>query len=472
VITLCTPATGYPELEAKLAFGLARIGLECSDDVTITPQPAFYEVTIGATEDEVNEALVTLASRALSSDHLYLGQPGVQVRYFARYAPDPIQLRDALASCRSATPSVREGLGRSMCGHDDLEPWGGTRGFILVASAYVGMPARRDRPHSRNNLTLCSLCGTLVMLATHNFVFQTSIGDRDAKRAVMTPMPQVQLHTAELVEMQSAQKLTPDQTARNDLPAVAVPLAFLARFPHAAKLLAETDCMLHTVIFDPSARDRVVATQFASVRDVARFVDASAFNAATVEWLLSPAQPVVEPLMQLARLLGEADQRARRQLAPGFARGYVTGVNPDNPRLLYPVTARYIAEELLMIPAEMMRNEAIASVASALRHFVIERNYGFVDNVRNARYDSHDLERTLTHMLRQMQVHRAAEKRGAWLPDDAQVAEVITLASESEDDFENVKLALTLLALSRWHGGDEEKEELEAAGVAVEEAEE
>jgi len=441
VITLYTPATGYPELEAKLAYGLARIGLECCEDVTIEPQPAFYRVHIDATEADVNTALITLATRSLAGDHLYLGQPGIQVRYFERYAPAPEDLDGLLGACHGCPEPTRPNLRQNMCGHDDIEPWGGTKGFILVASAYVGMPARRDRAHSKSNLALCALCGTLVMLATHSFVFQTSIGERDAKRAVMTPIPYTVLGAAQLVEMQAAQKLTPERVARNDLPAVTVP-------------------------------DRVVATHFSSVRAISEFVNASPFNAATVEWLLAPRQPVVDPLMQLTRLLTEGDLHARRRLATSFARGYVTGANPENPRLLYPVTVRHIGEEVLMIPGEIMRNDSIHSLASALRHFVQERNYGFVDNVRNARYDSHDLERTLTQMLRQMQVHRAAEKRGAWLPDDAQVAEVVTLASESEDQFEDVKLALTLLALSRWHGRDEEAEEpMEVAGAA-EEAEE
>lgn len=469
MITLYTPATGYPELEAKLAYGLARVGLECSDEVTVTPQPAFYEVMIGADEAAVNEALVTLAARSLGGSHLYLGQPGIQPRYFERYAPEPASLDGLLTVCSRCPEPTTASLRRNMCCHDDIEPWGGTKGFILVASAYVGMPARRDRAHSRGNLALCALCGTLVMLATHNFVFQTNIGERDAKRAVMTPIPHTALSADKLVEFQSAQKLTPERIARSDVPSVTVPLAFLASFPHAAKLLSDTDCTLHTVLFDPSARDRVVATHFSSVRAIARFVDASPFNAATVAWLTSPAQPVVDPLMQLARMLGEGDVRARRRLATTFARSYVVGTDPDNPRMLYPATVRYIGEELLMIPEEIMTNESIASVASALRHFVMERNYGFVDTVRNARYDGHELERTLTQMLRQMQVHRAAEKRGAWLPDDRQVAEVITLASESEEQFENVKLALALLALSRWHGRDAEPEEpAQVSGIAEE----
>lgn len=469
MITLYTPATGYPELEAKLAYGLARVGLECSDDVTIRPQPAFYEVSIDADETAVDEALVTLAARSLGGEHQYFGQPGIQPRWAPNYPLEPEAARGLLVNCAYCSAPGRSGLGDMMCGHAEVGEWGGSKGFILVASASVGKPAKRDRVGTRNNLRLCRLCGLLVMLATHNFVFQTSIGQQNAKRAVMTPIPARTIETPALVEMQSAQKLTPARIARSDVPAVTVPLAFLASFPHAARLLSETDCTLHTVVFDPSARDRVISTQFSAVRGIARFVDASPFNAATVEWLTSPAQPVVDPLMQLARLLGESDARVRRRLAAAFARGYVTGGSPDDPRLLYPVTAYHIGEEMLMIPAEIMRNESIASVASALRHFVIERNYGYVDSVRNARYEGHELERTLTQMLRQMQVHRVAKKQGAWLPDDTQVAEVIMLASESEEQFENVKLALTLLALSRWHGRDEEPEEpAETIGVAEE----
>ncbi len=473
---LHTPGTGYPELEAKIAFGLARVGLECSDGVEIEPQPGFYRVTVEASANELNKALRTLANRGLGAEHQYLGQPGIQVRWYRRYLPEPSELQDVTEVYGRPTTGARSEFRDNMCGHAAVEAWGGSKGFILMASPSVGKPAKRDRPHSEDNLRLCSHCGAMAMLATLNFVFQAQIGDigdRDAKKAVITPIPQQPISADLLTRMQAAQKMMPDRIARGDLPGRTVPLAFVAQSRSAAQLLTEASCLAHTVIFDPSARDRVIATHFTSIDSYARFADASAFNTATVRWMLSSAPPLVDPLMQLCRMLTDSNLTARRKTAGIFARSYVAGVSPDDPRLLYSATASYIGEDVLMIPPEIMTNESINSVASMLRYFVRKRNYGFVDNIRNARYGSHDLERTLSQVLRQAQAEAASATEGearVWLPDDEEVTEVITLASESVEAFENVKLALALLGLSRWRGKEKEPEPDEALTTPEEEA--
>ena len=52
-ITLFTPATGYPDLEIKIAYGLARVGIEAyeAEKVSIKENVGFYSVTIDIKED-------------------------------------------------------------------------------------------------------------------------------------------------------------------------------------------------------------------------------------------------------------------------------------------------------------------------------------------------------------------------------------------------------------------------------------
>ncbi len=57
MLTLYTPATGFPDLEIKIAYGLARVGIETFDieKVTIHDNGGFYTVTIDISENEFNK---------------------------------------------------------------------------------------------------------------------------------------------------------------------------------------------------------------------------------------------------------------------------------------------------------------------------------------------------------------------------------------------------------------------------------
>jgi hypothetical protein len=123
-----------------------------------------------------------------------------------------------------------------------------------------------------------------------------------------------------------------------------------------------------------------------------------------------------------------------------------------------------------MIPRHIIEHDAIDRVADLLRYFVLHRNYGYVDAVRNARQDSHDFERTLTAMLRECRTRRDPETgrddcpRAHFvpLPDEGHIRDVMRLAQEH---FEEVKLALSLLGLSR-----KEWEDIPATATAEAEA--
>ncbi|MCX7914503.1 MAG: hypothetical protein N2511_07960, partial [Thermodesulfovibrionales bacterium] len=82
MITLYTPATGFPDLETKIAYGLARVGIESfgMDKVCVINKAGFYEVNInvdiglfGKFENTFN----LICQRLLSSPYIPFKTPGI-----------------------------------------------------------------------------------------------------------------------------------------------------------------------------------------------------------------------------------------------------------------------------------------------------------------------------------------------------------------------------------------------------------
>ncbi len=473
---LYTPCTGFVDLEAKIAYGLARLGIEATGEAQIVPRQGFFEVHVPCDTDEpLRRALYTLASRMLAAEHVFF-LPGIQPRYRKQFpAADghgvkPVYQEAQLAQLYHPAAMTGKVAFRSMmCGHEQVEPYGGKTGLILATSPHAGMPTKRDSVHSGTNLKLCTVCGALAVLALHSVCFQLALGPRTERRtAVLTPLPLDEVDGHLLLALHAAQGSASGTWLSGHLPATSIPLAFLARFPHVADLMAEAEFALHCVIFDPSARDRICGTQYAGARPFARFISASSFNVACMQRLLG-TNPKIETLVQAERMLTSAALHARRGHASSFARAYAKEVQtPDKkPILLYARTAEHILEEVCMIPKEIVHNPSVRSVASTIRYFVRNGNYGYVDSIRNARKETHRLEETLAAMLREAQTRSRAESEAmVWIPTEDEVSEVISLANEQ---FDEVKLALALLGLSRFAGRAEPEAEAAPEEILEEE---
>ena len=84
-ITLYTPATGFPDLEVKIAYGLARVGIEAFDmeKVAIHNNGGFYTVIIDIDEDaffKLDKTFNMLCKRLLSSSYIPFSTPGIAGR--------------------------------------------------------------------------------------------------------------------------------------------------------------------------------------------------------------------------------------------------------------------------------------------------------------------------------------------------------------------------------------------------------
>ncbi|MBS4060359.1 MAG: hypothetical protein KG029_08175, partial [Bacteroidetes bacterium] len=85
MITLYTPATGFPDLEAKIAYGLARVGIETfgMERVAIHDEGGFYRVVIDVDENEsgkLDKTFNLICRRLLSSSYIPFSTPGISGR--------------------------------------------------------------------------------------------------------------------------------------------------------------------------------------------------------------------------------------------------------------------------------------------------------------------------------------------------------------------------------------------------------
>ena len=84
MITLYTPATGFPDLEMKIAYGLARVGIEADYNPVIIPQRGFYQIHYrGNSSEKVNQTFLMIASRLLSSSRFF--NLGVKAKDKSKY---------------------------------------------------------------------------------------------------------------------------------------------------------------------------------------------------------------------------------------------------------------------------------------------------------------------------------------------------------------------------------------------------
>jgi len=84
MLTIYTPATGFPDLEIKIAYGLARVGIEAGYDFSLIPDKGFYRIEFQASDlDKLNSTFLHILSVLLSSDKFF--DLGVKARYKNKY---------------------------------------------------------------------------------------------------------------------------------------------------------------------------------------------------------------------------------------------------------------------------------------------------------------------------------------------------------------------------------------------------
>ncbi len=456
MLTLYTPATGFPDLEVKIAYGLARVGIEAGCEVQIIPQEGFYQMIFNKCSlNNLHQSFLTILSRLLTSGRFY--DLGVKAKDKIKYPANEETIdrikklfsTNNLKSLFDLKSISNFNIKRNkFCGHEDITSFGGRTGLILLSSFHAGKPYFRDRRHNTFNLSLCEICGYLTVLGLNSFGFNIQMGSgKNRKYAIVLPLPQKDLTSKKLYMLLSLQKTLHNFWLSDLQPLRTFTIGLLAKVPSISDIIEMLQLHFHLSLISKDNRGDTVVEQTAIINAIpfSKFISDSPYNSATVIKLLGSYRkddpPKISSLIEITNILEHSEKNNLLK----FARLYVQETSSDNfTNLLYTQTAKYLLKEVAMIRQEIIENPALASLARTLRYFIREKKYGYADDIRNARKESRDFEETIAKMLREGRL-RLEQKKGIHLPNEAEIKEVFQLANE---DFEATKTALAILAFS------------------------
>ncbi len=448
---LYTPGTGFPDLETKIAYGLARIGIEAYgvEKVKIIDTGGFYQVIVGGEIGKIENAFNMLCRRLLSSSYIPFSTPGITGRSAESVT---VNEKDNFSLSLYQMPvSISENKGsEAICRHKDkgLEKISTVIGF----SASTSYHHRRDgldvsiqqriprRPTDPKNI--CKACGMLALLGTWYATFIFSITDREV---IVIPLPKDQISGERLQEIFSLQHQIRKDWISQKIPQTLIPLAFLSKIPSSADILEVFD--LYVAVMGRQQGYHVEGLFLIPIDNYLSFLRASSYNIASVDTMIR--EDAFGAFQELDNLILNNSLSSLHK----FARLYAQETSPKNSswvNLLYPETAKYLLKKYLvkeagMIDSTIIENKALGSLARTLRYFVRQRKYSYADDIRNARKESRVFEETIAKMLREGRL-RLEQKEKIHLPNEEEIKEVFRLANGNE--FDKVKTALVILAFS------------------------
>ncbi len=464
-ITLYTPATGFPDLEIKIAYGLARVGIEACgmEMVAIQDNGGFYTVIIDVDENEsskLDKTFNLLCRRLLSSSYIPFSTPGIA----GRSAESISVLQEeifSLDSYKSIVFSAENRSSENVCRHGNI-----AIGNIIGVAVPTSYHHKRDgidtsiqqnvlrRPTNPKNV--CKVCALLSLIGTWYASFIFSIEDREV---IAIPIPKGKVNGIKLQEIYALQHQIRRSWINQGIPQVIIPLIFLSKIPSSADILEGFD--LFIAVLSRQQGYHVDGLFLIPIENYLDFIRQTPYNIATIDVMLR--REAYGSLQELNYAL----YNHNKSFLPKFARLYIQETSTKNfTNLLYTETAKYLLKEVAMIDQKIIENESLKSLARTLRYFIRERKYGYADDIRNARKGSRDFEETIAKMLREGELRRVQQEQDKkagknienWihLPKETEIQEVFRLANE---DFEATKTALVILAFSFSDGAKEDATE-------------
>ena len=458
MITLYTPATGFPDLEIKIAYGLARVGIETfgMEKIALHNEGGFYSTTFDVNENEsekIDKTFNMLCKRLLSSSYIPFSTPGVGGRS-AESIPASENETFSLENYKSILFNAINRKSENVCRHRNSSV-----GNIIGLATSTSYHHKRDgldvsiqqniprRPTNPKNI--CKTCALLSLLGVWYASFIFSISD---KEIMVIPIPKARITGSTLQEIFALQHQIRKSWFNQEIPQVLIPIIFLSKIPSTADILEGFD--LFVAVLSRQQGYHVDGLFLIPIENYLDFIRQTPYNVATIDVMLR--REAYGPLLELNKAIYN---RAKASL-PKLARLYVQETSTNNfANLLYPETAKYLLKEVAMISPEIIENPAVGSLARTLRYFIREKKYGYADDIRNARKESKDFEDTIAKMLREGRL-RLEQKEMIHLPTDEEMKEVFRLANT---DFDKTKTALVILAFSFPSSG-----ETEIAGTAEE----
>ncbi len=451
-ITLYTPATGFPDLEAKIAYGLARVGIEAYgvEKVNLKNMYGFFQIIIDGNIEIINKTFNLLCQRILSSTHIPFSTPGIAGRSAEGMKVTSDDKLD-LNFYSSLTVISLNKSSETVCRHTLKDKLGNVIGFAASTSYHhsrdtLDISIQQNIPRRPTNpKKICKTCGLLSLLGLWYTSFIFNIGDTEV---MIVPIPKRELTGFELQRIFSLQHQIRKEWINKNFPQRVLPLILLSQIPSSADILNGFD--LFIAMLSRQQGYHVDGLYQIPVDNYLNFLRTSPYNSATVETLLN--KEGYNSLEELNKIIFYQNTNTLTQ----FARYYTQETSGDTYiNLLYPETARYLLKEVAMIKPEIIENPALESLARTLRYFIRERKYSYADDLRNARRDSRDFEETIAKMLREAELRRVQQEQERKSGKDIEnrvhipnMEDIKTVFSLAERDFEGTKLALIILAFS------------------------
>jgi len=450
MITLYTPATGLPDLEAKIAYGLARVGIEAFGikNVLVKNEGGFYSVVINGDMHELNRSFNLIIRRLLSSEFIPANTPGISGRSATRVVVGEGE-SFALDHYQNIEITLKNTPSENLCRHN-LQSIGNIIGFASSTSYHkkrngINVSIQRVPRRPTNPKKLCKTCGLVSLLGEWYATFFFNIADREV---VVVPILKDETTGTKLQEIFSLQHFLRKEWIRQEIPQTLIPMVTLSKIPSASDILKGFDLFI-AVLSRPQGY-HVDGLYLIEIDKYLNFLADNPFNIAIIDIML------IRKAFNALQELNDAIYFKKKEAMLKFPRIYVQETSTSNwVNLLYPETTKYLLKEVAMINEEVIKNRAVRSIARTLGYFVWNKdyqNYSFADGLRSAK-THREVRQIFEKLLREAKLRYDQEinKEGGsppHLPHPDDIEEINRLMQRDQRLFEEVKTTLYLLAFS------------------------
>ncbi len=472
MITLYTPGTGFPDLEAKIAYGLARVGIEVygTKKISILPQMGYYCIQIENNENkekvinELNRAFKRLCSILLYSSHMFLETPGIK-----RSGKEGKKGWNLLAKKDEKYLLNKYFVISTFLKNKKEDPVCNHQGNKI--GLQIGFSACRSYHHSRDKIDLqpgdmrrptrpkrlCKTCGLLAILGIWFSSFVFKISDREI---IVVPIPKEKIKGYELQNIFSLQHQLRKNRLNRQIPQTLIPLWLLSQIPSSSDILYKK-FDLFIAVLSRSNVYRVDGLFLIPIENYLDFIRYTPYNIATIDKLLNTIgnkrypKDAYDALIELNNIIyyRKLDSLFK------FVRLYTVETTPRDTNnwvnLLYPETTKYLLKEVAMIKDEIIKNKGVRAYAKTLGYFIWNKdyqNYSYADGIRNATTPD-DVRKILEKLQREAKLRYDQEKtkdngNPPHIPHPDDLESLNEIMQKSKENFEQVKSTLYLLAFS------------------------
>ncbi|MCD6456905.1 MAG: hypothetical protein J7K81_09005 [Methanophagales archaeon] len=295
-----TPATGYPDLEAKIAYGLARVGIEAfeSEKVLIKPLSGYYAVKIDGNRDKLNKAFNFLCKRILRSGYIFSSTPGIKGKAIkALVVKEKEYTLEQYVSLKSLLENKKS---EAICRHESKE----------LVGAILGLAAETSYHRSRNKIDIQGtgrptnpkrLCKSCALLATLGTWYASFIFNIAKKEVMVIPTPKNEIRGEDIEKIFSIQHMLRKEYIKSDIPSNLIPLIFLSEIPSATSILWNFDLFV-ALYFSPGNRGyHIENISLIPIENYLGFLE-DPYNVATVDEM--KVRGAFKALQELNKIIG------------------------------------------------------------------------------------------------------------------------------------------------------------------------